>query len=241
MPYDPNIHHRRSIRLKGYDYSQEGLYFITLCIQNKDCLFGEIVENQMLLNDAGKMVEKWVRELKNKYPGIDFGEYVVMPNHFHCIIEILSGNVVEKIAILKEKGTSVLEKGASVVEKGASVVEKGASVVEKGASVVEKGASVVEKGAHTGAPLRERTSEKYGMNNIKYNATIGDMLDWFKTMSTNEYIRGVKSFNWKRFDRKLWQVNYWEHIIREQQSYENISGYISDNPAKWKDDKLYME
>ena len=67
------------------------------------------------------------------------------------------------------------------------------------------------------------------------------MMDWFKTMSTNEYIRGVKAFNWKRFDRKLWQVNYWEHIIREQQSYENISGYIVNNPAKWKDDKLYME
>lgn len=79
------------------------------------------------------------------------------------------------------------------------------------------------------------------MDNKQYNATIGDMMDWFKTMSTNEYIRGVKVFKWKRFDSKLWQFNYWEHIIREQQTYENISGYIADNSTKWKDDKLYRK
>ena len=87
MPYDPNLHHRRSIRLKGYDYSQSGYYYITLCVKNNDCLFGEIVDHQMNLNDAGKMVEKWVHELGHKYPDIECGEYVVMPNHFHCIIE----------------------------------------------------------------------------------------------------------------------------------------------------------
>ena len=87
MSYDPNIHHRRSIRLKGYDYSQSGFYFITLCVQRRDYLFGEIVDHQMNLNDAGKMVEKWFHELGNKYPDIECGEYVVMPNHFHCIVE----------------------------------------------------------------------------------------------------------------------------------------------------------
>ena len=209
MSYDPKKHHRRSIRLKGYDYSQEGLYFITLCVQHKECLFGHIVDHQMVLNDAGNCIEKWVDELKNKYPGIDFGEYVVMPNHFHCIIEILSRNLVEKGE--REIGRDVDR----------------------------------EKDAHTGAPQqatqRQRTSEKYGMDNKQYNATIGDMMDWFKTMSTNEYIRGVKTYNWKRFDRKLWQVNYWEHIIRNQLSYESISGYSADNPTRWRDDQFYRE
>lgn len=60
MVYDPKLHHRHSIRLKGYDYSHEGLYYITLSLQNKECLLGHIADHQMHLNDAGKMMEKWV-------------------------------------------------------------------------------------------------------------------------------------------------------------------------------------
>lgn len=87
MPYNPKIHHRKSIRLKGYDYSQPGLYFVTICVQDRACLFGDVVAGKMMLNDAGKMVEKWFFELKNKFPDIQCHEMVVMPNHFHCIIE----------------------------------------------------------------------------------------------------------------------------------------------------------
>jgi len=58
MPYNPTIHHRRSIRLKGYDYSQAGMYFITICVQKHTCLFGKIADDEMILNDAGKMIEK---------------------------------------------------------------------------------------------------------------------------------------------------------------------------------------
>ena len=109
MPdYHPNIHHRKSIRLKGYDYSKAGWYFITTCVQNRECLFGEIRVGaqdarigaplrgrpdtnppNMILNDAGEMIAKWYYELENKYPGIRCREMVVMPNHFHCIIEIM--------------------------------------------------------------------------------------------------------------------------------------------------------
>ena len=85
--YNPHIHHRRSIRLKGYDYSQAGLYFITICCQDRACLFGKIKNGILQLNDAGRMVEKWYRELENKFPDIRCREMIVMPNHFHCIIE----------------------------------------------------------------------------------------------------------------------------------------------------------
>ena len=64
------------------------------------------------------------------------------------------------------------------------------------------------------------------------------VVGWFKTMTTNEYIRGVKTLGWKRFDGKLWQRNYYEHIIRNEKSFETISDYIIDNPAKWNQDKL---
>jgi hypothetical protein len=70
MIYNSDTHHRHSIRLKDYDYSQAGAYFITICAQNRECLFGEIANGKMWLNNAGQMVEKWYHELTNKYPDI---------------------------------------------------------------------------------------------------------------------------------------------------------------------------
>jgi REP element-mobilizing transposase RayT len=65
------------------------------------------------------------------------------------------------------------------------------------------------------------------------------LVDWFKTMTTNEYMRGVKYYGWKQFDRKLWQRNYYEHIIRSIEEYQRIADYITDNPIKWQDDKFF--
>jgi len=86
MPYDPQKHHRRSIRLKGYDYSQPGAYFVTICTWRRDCLFGEVVNGIMRLSPAGKIVqEQWTR-LGQRFPQADFSIFVVMPNHIHGIV-----------------------------------------------------------------------------------------------------------------------------------------------------------
>ena len=66
--YDPDIHHRCSVRLPGYDYAEEGWYFVTICTQGHYCLFGRITENRMYLNPAGIMIEAWWYELENKFP-----------------------------------------------------------------------------------------------------------------------------------------------------------------------------
>ena len=76
-------------------------------------------------------------------------------------------------------------------------------------------------GEHTGSPLHA-------------------VVQWFKTMTTNEYIRGVKTLGWQTFDKKLWQRNYYEHIIRNDDAYQRIADYITNNPMKWKDDKFYV-
>ena len=93
MRYDPQKHHRHSIRLKGYDYAQAGAYFVTLVTQNRECVFGEIVDGTMQLNDAGRMVEKWWLELNHKFPAVDTDEYTIMPNHFHGIIVIVGADL----------------------------------------------------------------------------------------------------------------------------------------------------
>ena len=79
---------RKSIRLKGYNYSQAGFYFITIVTQNRENLFGEIKNGKMILNDAGQMAKKYWFEIPNHFPNTQLHEYIVMPNHIHGIIEI---------------------------------------------------------------------------------------------------------------------------------------------------------
>jgi REP element-mobilizing transposase RayT len=88
MPYNPEIHHRHSIRLKDYDYSRSGAYFLTLCTWRRECLLGDIADGEMLLNDMGRIVlEAWER-LGTRYEHVHLGEWIIMPNHLHGIIVI---------------------------------------------------------------------------------------------------------------------------------------------------------
>lgn len=88
MTYDPMKHHRRSIRLRGYDYGSEGLYFVTVCTYKRLSLFGKIENGEMHLTDIGQMVADTFNTLSEKYPQVTLGDFVVMPNHFHCILRI---------------------------------------------------------------------------------------------------------------------------------------------------------
>jgi putative transposase len=173
--YDPLKHHRHSIRLKGYDYGRAGAYFVTTVNQRRACVYGEIVNGEMLLNAAGQMIEKWCLELNHKFQTIETDAYVVMPNHFHGVIVIMDD--ADKTAVGLKMG----------------------------------------KGGHTGPPLRT-------------------IMQWFKTMTTNEYIRGVKTLGWPPFDRKLWQRDYYERIIRNADELGHTRQYIADNPLRWDQD-----
>ncbi len=86
MKYNPDKHHRRSIRLQGYDYSQPGIYFITLCTQNRERLFGEILNGEMRLNEFGKIAHQCWLEIPNHFPHVQLDEFVIMPDHIHGII-----------------------------------------------------------------------------------------------------------------------------------------------------------
>jgi len=180
------IHRRRSIRLKGYDYGQAGLYFITICTQGRLCLFGNIENGKMLLNDAGEMIGRWYCELECKFPDIKCREMIIMPNHLHFIVE----NVGADLRVCPDLDHSRIADDPRT------------------------------KGEHAGSPLRQ-------------------VVQWFKTMTTNGYIRGVKQNHWQRFDKRLWQRNYYEHVVRDEKSYLNISEYIKTNPSKWQDDTYY--
>ena len=186
MTFNPDIHHRRSIRLRDYNYSLAGAYFVTICTLNRECLFGTIHDNAITLNDAGRMIEAWWEKLPHKFPTIDRDVSVVMPNHFHGIMAIV---------------------GAAPCGRPAS------GRISPASDQIPRGRP------HRGAPA------------------LGDIIDWFKTMTTNAYIRGVNQCRWQPFPGKLWQRNYFEHIIRDENDLNSIREYIITNPVRWADDE----
>ena len=92
LKYDPHKHHRRSIRLKGYDYTQAGAYFVTICTQNRECLFGEVVDGVIRPNTHGAIVFEAWHDLPNHYPNVTLDAFVVMPNHVHGIIMLVTND-----------------------------------------------------------------------------------------------------------------------------------------------------
>ena len=84
--------HRRSIRLQGYDYSRSGAYYVTLCTQDRACFFGEVVDTDMHLNDAGRLVSDAWRALPDRFPPIVLDAFVIMPNHIHGVVVITGDN-----------------------------------------------------------------------------------------------------------------------------------------------------
>jgi putative transposase len=220
--YDPNKHHRRSIRLAGYDYTQAGLYFNTICIQKRKCLLANIIGESLVLNEAGKMVEMEWLALAVRFPAIRLHEYIVMPNHFHGILEIVGSPIV---------GDPQNEKGQP--QGIAPTPTPGTAPTP------------IPGNAPTPIPGNAPTPTQ---------KTVGDIMGAFKSITTGKYIEGVKNHKcvcinnkictcngWKIFDKKLWQRNYWEHIIRNEESYRRISQYILQNPAKWVEDQLHPQ
>jgi REP element-mobilizing transposase RayT len=90
MPYDTFKHHRRSIRLRGYDYTQAGAYFITIVTRHRECMLGDVVDGEMQVNEAGQIVVECWNALPAHFPNVELDAFVVMPNHIHAII-VLKG------------------------------------------------------------------------------------------------------------------------------------------------------
>ncbi len=89
--YNPDVHHRKSIRLRDYDYSQSGAYFVTICTKNKECLLGDVVDGKIVLNDIGKFVQQCWLNIPEHFPNGTVDEYIIMPNHIHGIVIITVG------------------------------------------------------------------------------------------------------------------------------------------------------
>ncbi len=224
MKYNPDIHRRRSVRLKGYDYSQNGAYFVTICTQNKECLFGEIIGGKMVLNDAGLIIEKWWLELENKFSNFKLDAFVVMPNHFHAIVVIESDNLSQQTVGV----VPCVYPNAEENFDDFGVQKTSVGLQNETAWEITPASGQAQGIAPTNNPQNKKT-------------TVGDIIGAFKSLTTHEYIQNVKLGKFPEFDRHVWQRNYHEHIIRDEKSYEMIHEYILHNAERWEDDGFFVE
>lgn len=203
MPYNSLIHHRRSIRLQKYDYSENGAYFITICTKNRECLFGKIIKGQIVLNDVGKMIQSTWNEIPQFYRGIEIDVFQVMPNHIHGII---------------------------VIQNEFMPVGAGPRACPNCKS----------KYAGPRACPNEQTQINGQLQGVAPTLSLCDIVHRFKTLTTKKYIDNVKNNHWPPFNNKLWQRNYYEHIIRTEKSLNDIREYILNNPFNWAQDELFL-
>lgn len=157
---------RKSMRAESWRYHWPGPYFVTIVINGRFNRLGEVRESAIVLSDVGEMTEHYWLELPNKYPGLSLDEFVIMPNHFHGILQLPPGEY--------------------------------------------------DQGG------RDRT--------------LGQVIGWFKTMTTNAYIRGVKTKGWPRYNGSFWQPEYWDHISRGSRDMDHVREYIAANPTHWEQD-----
>ena len=161
---------RKQLRLKHYNYSDPGMYFVTICVHNRECLFGDIVDGEMRLNEFGQIVcDEWLKTSDIR-PNVELDYFIVMPNHFHGIVRIMSDR----------------------------------------------------RGVLQYAP----TSEKRAFHSP--SQTIGAIVRGFKSATTKyiNQLRGAPGV-------PVWQRNYYEHVIRNENELFETRKYIQDNPLKW--------
>ena len=173
-------HHRRSIRIKGYDYTRPGAYFVTICTHNRAFLFGEVTNGKMHLNAFGHIVESCWHDLPNHYPNLLLDAFTVMPNHVHGIVIITDVGVG---AGLKPAPTNAIYTNTQ----------------------------------------SNRPTERHGLP---------------------EVVRAFKTFSSRRINAMrgtprtpVWQRNYYEHVVRNEEALKRIREYIATNPLRWEFDR----
>ncbi|MCJ1805739.1 transposase [Flavobacterium covae] len=256
MKYNPYIHHRKSIRLKGYDYSQAGLYFITLCCEDRAPLFGHIENGKMILNSFGEIALTEWYHTEQVRDNCVIHESVVMPNHMHGIIEITQkkgtedeigkfqspsqtiGSIIRgyKIATIKKIKDLILENNKDIISTGESQFAPNKGELNSASNIGELDFPS-NKGELDFASNKGELDFASNKGELDFALSTGELqfapTEFAPTAPTAPTAEIIKSL-----DFKIWQRNYWEHIIRNENAYHRISNYIINNPQKWENDKL---
>jgi len=201
------LHNRRSMRLKGYDYTRDGAYFVTICTQGREHTFGAVVGGEMRLNACGREVARCLVWLAEQYPFVYLDEWIVMPDHTHAIIVIKDDY---------RHGTA--HDGSNVTDPNVADAD------------VTDSNEICRGGSRTAL---QRTAPITGFVDPPFappqRKPLGRLIGAFKTVSTRR-VNDIRSTP----GAKLWQRNYHERVIRNSLSLSALRRYIANNPVLWR-------
>ncbi len=249
MKFDPNIHHRRSIRLQGYDYTQPGAYFITIVTYQRQEIFGVIKNEQMHLSKLGEIAqEEWFRspEIRTEIRLFN-DEFVVMPNHIHGIVWIVGADGVRPINthpnhIVGVDGIHPTGVHPTNIPPNNMVRVDSVRVDAVNPYDITQINAVGADGVRpTGV---HPDSESARCANPPSVGARRAPLHQRASKSLSSFVAGYKSAVTGRAKRDfeiptIWQRNFYEHIIRNEAEQMNIWNYIDVNPQRWLDDQLH--
>ena len=221
MTYHPQQHHRQSIRLRQYDYSWPGAYFVTLCVREKECVLGEIVDGEMHLSEWGRIVHEFWNMIPDHFPNVSVDGCVTMPNHGHVIINIdhdrRGAVAAPQVATPQVAVPHVAAAHIATLDaiRSNNAMPDDAASRNENAGGAQGGDAA--KGGET-PPLRP---------------TLGQIVAYYKYQTTKRIneLRGMPGV-------PFWQRNYWEHVIRDEIDLDRIRQYIANNPSRWHADQL---
>jgi REP element-mobilizing transposase RayT len=200
-----------SNRLRGWNYSSNGLYFITIVTAGREGVFGHIKNDKMILYDFGKIAhDEWHTSFEIRQE-LFLDEFILMPNHLHAIVVLNNDFGDDKM--------NIMDNERSNGENAGRIVET-------------HGRASLQYANHANTPTFQRKPKSISSFVAGYKSAVLNKID--------DYIDD-NNLNIPKYNRNnpLWQPNYHDHIIRDDVSYQRIKNYIINNPKQWKDDKFY--
>ena len=191
-----NFPRRRAMRLRDYDYSQPGAYFVTICVQHRKCLFGTITDGKMRLNEIGQIVLECWNHISQHFPSVELGESVIMPNHFHGIISW------------------------------------GLSETRYPQPIVEARSPRSSENEQSSYPSKNTSTRRGEVP----SPALSKIVAYFKYQSTKHINQHHNTPG-----TRIWQRNYYDHIIRDDTDLQRLRQYVQDNPMKWALDQLHPD
>jgi len=163
-------------RLKNWDYGSSGYYFVTICVKNRECVFGNVDDNKMILSESGKIAEKFWLEIPAHFPSVKLDEFIIMPNHIHGII-------------------------------------------------------IIDNHRDVACNVSTRTNNKIMSIISPKRGSLSTVIRSYKSNCTKTINKTHNNIYFQ------WQLRFYDHIIRDEKSLNNIRNYIINNPLNWDKDE----
>jgi len=217
---------RKSLRLKGYDYSQPGAYFITICTENKVCYLGNVVDGMTISYPISDVIREIWQEIPEKFRGVDLDAFIIMPNHVHGIVVIKKEcrDMIQQAC--RDNNENIREGLIRQIRVKDYIEDLEASFINQ--VPINNFTKKNKVGLINQAPTRNHAPAKpknwYLMRYSKQ--TVGKIIRYFKAKTAKiVHDRFFPSFQWQR--------NYYEHSVRSSRELDSIREYIINNPLKW--------